>query len=298
LNLRLRTGSAAALVLPLFLAGCSFISTTRKLPVPKAPTITQTVPPEQLVAQLNKRWSDLQSLTAKVDIQASVLKTAEGVAKDYTTFRGIILIRKPQMLRVYGLVPVIGTRMFDMVSDGKDFSLYIPSRNKEIKGPNTVSKKSASQVENMRPGFFFDAMVVRGLDPDDFYSVIADTETIEDAAKKHLYLVPEYVMSITRHASSSRKETPVRVITFTRDDLLPYQQDIYDTEGNLETQVTYGQYRDFDSTKFPSTITIKRPLEEYQIVLTIESVKENQTLPDDQFQIRNIPDGTQVQDLQ
>jgi len=295
---RLRHALSATLLLPLLLTGCSFLSTTRKLPVPKAPTITQTVPPEQLVVQLNQRWSALQSLTAKVDIQASVLKTKEGLAKDYTTFRGIILIRKPEMLRVYGQVPVIGTRMFDMVSDGKDFSLYIPSRNKVIKGPNTLSKKSASQVENMRPGFFFDAMVVRGLDPDNYYSVTADTETVEDAAKKHLYLVPEYVLSITRHTSESHRDIPVRVITFTRDDLMPYQQDIYDNEGNLETQVTYGQYRDFDATKFPSTITIKRPLEEYQIVLTIESVKENQSLPDDQFQIKNIPDGTQVQNLQ
>ena len=37
----------------------------------------------------------------------------------------------------------------------------------------------------MRPGFFLDAMVVRGLEPDDFYSVTADTETVEDAARKH-----------------------------------------------------------------------------------------------------------------
>jgi hypothetical protein len=55
-----------------------------------------------LVAQLNQRWAALESLNATVEIQASVLKSKEGVAKDYTTFRGHILMRKPEMLRVWG----------------------------------------------------------------------------------------------------------------------------------------------------------------------------------------------------
>ena len=71
------------------------LPTTRKLPVPKAPAVTQTVAPEELVARLNQRWDALETLTATVEIQASVIKSKEGVAKDYTTIRGIILMRKP-----------------------------------------------------------------------------------------------------------------------------------------------------------------------------------------------------------
>jgi hypothetical protein len=239
-------------------------------------------------------------LNASVDIQATALKTKEGVARDYTTFRGIILMRKPQMLRVYGRLPVIGSRMFDMVSDGKYFSLWIPSQNKLIMGANTLKKKSASQVENMRPGFFLDAMVVRGLEPDDEYFVTTDTETVEDAAKKHLYTVPEYTLSIVRRKLGSQKLALVRVVTFSRDNLQPYQQDIYDSDGNLETQVTYTSYRSFDSAMYPSTITIKRPLENYQAVLTVEDVKENQKAPltDDSFLLKGIPEGTKIQTLE
>jgi outer membrane lipoprotein-sorting protein len=201
------------------------------------------------------------------------------------------------MLRVLGQVPVLGTRMFDMASDGKNFTLYIPSKSLAVKGANDLKKKSASQIENMRPGFFFDAMVVRGLEPDDLYAVVADSETVEDAARKHLFTVPEYVLSISRRKPGTNELTPVRVVTFRRDDLMPYQQDIYDSAGNLETQVDYANYQDFDSVRYPSTITIKRPLEEYQLVLTVESVKENMTLSDDQFQIK-IPEGTKIQNLE
>jgi outer membrane lipoprotein-sorting protein len=294
-----RLTTAAALALPLLLlSGCLF--STRKLPVPRAPSIVRTVAPEELVAQLNQRWAALNTVTATVEIQASVLKTKEGVAKDYTTVRGHILMRKPGMLRVLG--QVLGARMFDAASDGKNFTLYIPLKSKVIKGSNALKKKSANALENIRPGFFFDAMVVRGLEPDDEYMVIADTETVEDAAKKHLYTVPEYVLTVMRHKPGRRELKPVRVVTFRRDDLLPYQQDLYDDEGNLETQVTYGPYQNFDSAMYPTTITIKRPLdglEEFRIVLTVEDVKENQKplLTDDQFQIK-IPEGTEIQVLE
>jgi outer membrane lipoprotein-sorting protein len=293
---RLRRAASAMLVLPLLLlSGCLF--TTRKLPIPKAPLITQKATASELVAQINDRWNKLESLNVTVEIQASMLKSKEGVATDYTSFRGHILMRKPGMMRVLGQVPVLGTRMFDMASDGKDFTLFIPSKNKAVKGSNALRKKSANQIENMRPGFFFDAMVVRGLDPNDLYSVVSDTETVEDEARKHLFTVPEYILGISRSKPGSQQLTPVRVVVFHRDDLLPYQQDLFDSEGNLETEVDYADYRDFDSVKYPTTITIRRPLEEYQLILTVESVQQNMPLTDDQFQIK-IPEGTPIQHLE
>lgn len=295
-----RLASVAALALPLLLSGCSLFPTTRKLPIPKAPPSEQTVAPEELVAQLNQRWAALESLNASVEIQASVLKSKEGVAKDYTSIRGIILLLKPEMLRVYGRVPVIGMRAFDMVSDGKDFTLWIPSKNMAFKGANTVNKKSTNQLENLRPGFFLDALVVQGLDPDDLYSVVADSETVEDTARKHLFTVPEYILSISRHKLASNQLTPVRVITFHREDLLPYEQDLYDAEGNLETQVTYSAYQDFGGSKYPSRVVIKRPLEDIQVVLTVDKVVENPKNPPltgDEFVLK-LTEGTQIQRLE
>ncbi len=140
-------------------------------------------------------------------------------------------------------------------------------------------------------------MVVRGLEPDDLYSVVSDSETIEDAARKHLLTVPEYILSISRRNPGSQQLTPVRVVVFRRDDLLPYQQDIFDKDGNLETLVDYANYQNFDSVRYPTTITIRRPLEDYRIVLTVEKIVENQPLTDDQFQIK-IPEGTKIQNLE
>jgi hypothetical protein len=283
------------LALPLLLSGCSIFPTTRRLPVPKQPLVTQTVGPDELVEAVNKRWAAMDSLTATVEIYATELKTKEGLAKDFPSCRGYIVMRKPRMLRVAGTY--FGVKIFDMASDGDKFTLVIPPKSVAFQGSDKVHGKSPNPLYNLRPDFFFDALMVRALTPEDYYTRIADTETIEDAAKKHLYTVPEYVLSITRHNEGSRNDTPVRVVTFHRDDLLPYQQDLYDNTGTLETEVMYSRYTDFGGEKFPQTITIKRPLDGIQLVMTVERVVLNPTLTDNQFEVK-MPDGTKVQNLE
>ncbi len=278
------------------LAGCSLLPSTRKLPVPKAPATVQTVNPEQLVEQLNQRWNALETLNAKVTIQASEQKPEQGLETTEPTFPAVILLRKPEMLRVYGRVPVLGTPMFDMASDGQRFTIYIPSRKQALTGSNALARKSPNALENLRPGFFFDAMVVRGLPPGDFYSVTSKSETIEDPSKKHLLLKPEYVLSIFHQKQGSHEEPTSREVIFDRTSLLPYEQDVYASDGQVETQVLYSGYRDFDGIQYPSTITIKRPIDGTELLLTVLSVNQNQTLKDDQFVV-TYPADTQVKDL-
>ena len=104
--------------------------------MPKAPAVVQTVTPEELVARLNQRWAALESLNATVEIQASVLKSKEGLAKDYTTFRGNILMRKPEMLRVLGQVPVLGTRAVRHGQRRQEFhALAFPRRTWPSRAP-------------------------------------------------------------------------------------------------------------------------------------------------------------------
>jgi len=110
-------------------------------------------------------------------------------------------------------------------------------------------------------------------------------------------VTPEYVVNITRSKPNSHEQTPVRVITLSRVDLLPYQQDLYDAEGNLATHVTYSNYQDFGFGPYPGTITIKRPLEDVQLVLTVEKVTQNQTVDETQFAVRP-KEGVQVQSLE
>jgi uncharacterized linocin/CFP29 family protein len=294
MKLHARIACAAALAFPLLLSGCSyFIPTKRHLPVPKAPAIVQTATPDQLVEQLNQRWQAIQTLTATVEVYATETKSAEGVAIDIPSCRGYILMRKPKMLRVLGTY--FGVKIFDMASDGNHFTLVIPSKNLAIQGSNTVTEKSANPLENLRPDFFLDAIALRGLDPDDEYMVASDTETVADAANKHLYIEPEYILSVMRH-KSAHENVPVRTVTFHRDDMLPYEQYVYNADGVLETQIFYTNYTTFSAGKYPAKVTIKRPQEGVQLVLNVVRVEENVDLPTSQFDVK-IPDGATIKIL-
>jgi hypothetical protein len=296
---RLRLAAAATLMLGLapmlgMVTGCSLFPQIRKLPVPKPPAITKNATPEELVNALNKRWAALDTLTATVDIQASVFKSKEGLAKDYPTMRGNILMRKPAMLRVLGRLE--GLLAFDMASDGEQFTLSIPAKKRVIKGLNKHKSHSVNALENLRPDFFLDSLLVRGLETEDEYMVVEDSKTIEDPERKHLFAIPEYKLTIMQHAGSGHKLLPLRVVYFHREDLLPYQQDIYDSDGVLETQVFYANYQDFDGNRFPSSIVIKRPVDDIQIVMGVDDVHENLTLKDDQF-VPKTAEGSTVQEL-
>jgi len=285
---------ASALALPLLLAGCSyFIPTKRHLPVPISPPNVETVTPEDLVRQVNTRWDAIRTLTATVEIYATQTKSAEGTATVFPSCRGYIVMQKPNKLRVLG--KYFGVTIFDMASDGSRFTLVIPSKNTAIQGASTVHEKSANPLENLRPDFFLDAIAVRGLEADDEYMVASDTETIEDAANKHLYNEPEYVLSIMR-PKAGREIQPVRTITFHREDLLPYDQYVYNKDGVLETQVFYTSYQAFSAGKYPSKITIKRPQEGIQLVLSVERVEQNVDMPANQFEVK-IPEGATIRTL-
>ena len=285
-----RSGCVAALALP----GCSLFPTTRHLPALRPATVNSATP-QELVSQIDQRWDGLKTMTATVEIQATEYKTAEGVqtVEDFPSCHANILMRKPKMLRVRGTY--FGAVIFDMARDGSNFTVLIPHDNTAFEGPNTVKEKSTNPLLNLRPDFFLDAIAVRGLDPGNEYMVAGDSETIEDTARKHLYIEQEYVLSVMQPKTGPEK-IPLRVITFHRDDMLPYDQDVYDSEGNLESQIIYSNYAEFSAGKYPSKVTIKRPQEGFQLVLTVDDVNENMDLSDSQFQVK-IPEGTKIQQL-
>ena len=49
------------------------------------------------------------------------------------------------MLRMIGLMPIVRNHAFDMVSDGRDFKLWIPPRNRFVVGRNDIETHNTQQ---------------------------------------------------------------------------------------------------------------------------------------------------------
>jgi hypothetical protein len=284
---------ALTLILPT-LTGCLYH--TRKVTVPKPAGVAQSARGEELVKQVNDAYAAIRTLTATVEFQAQVGGAKKGAVTDYTSFRGYILMEKPGKLRVLGLVPVLHTHAFDLASNGDTFKLLIPPKSKAIEGKAQVTKPSKNALENLRPGLFFDSMLIHSISPDDQIFVTGESRVFMDKERKQLLEEPVYDLAIVRRKPDGNELMLDRVIRFGRTNLLPFEQDIYDSDGNITTQVLYGPYQTFGNTRFPGTVTIKRPLDEYQITLTIEKLTLNQNLTEDQFELK-IPEGIPIQQL-
>jgi outer membrane lipoprotein-sorting protein len=282
------------LALPL-LNGC-FVH-TRIVKQEKMPTVVLTATADDLVKTINTRCNEIHSLSATVDFQIKEGGPKKGKESTINDFSGYILMRKPESLRVIALLPVVHTRAMDMASDGKTFKLSIPSRNKVYEGPNTVTKESSNALENFRPGIFADSLLIDCIDPDDLVTLTADTKRELDVKSKQMLVKPEYDLAVVRRKENSQELVTERVIHFNREDLQPFQEDIYDAKGAIQTTAIYGPMQTFGPQKFPGSITIKRPLEELQIMITFTKVTTNLNLTDDQFDFK-IPENATVQHLE
>lgn len=290
-----RLGLPALLAFLPMLNGC--LVHTRVVKQAKMPSSVMTATADQLVTSINDHCQEINSLSATVEFQATEGGPRKGKERTFISLSGYILLRKPEALRVIGLLPVVRTRAFDMATDGSTFKLLIPHNNKVVEGSNTVTKESSNALENFRPNVFSDSLLVNCIGPNDLVTLTADTKNQLDPKTKQLMVAPEYDLAVERRKENSQELTPERVIHFSRIDLHPFQEDIYDTKGNIQTIATYGPMQTFGPVKFPGTITIQRPLEELQIVITFTKLTVNLPLTDDQFELK-VPAGVTVQKLQ
>jgi hypothetical protein len=182
-----------------------------------------------------------------------------------------------------------------MVSDGERFKLAIPTKNKFIEGSNQIVRPSANALENLRPQVIFNALLLRPIrEPDEIAALEVGMEEVASPKSKTPVHQPDYELIVLHKGEQGWHLS--RKIIFSRTDLLPHRQIIYDPLGNIATDAHYENFKDYSGMQFPTVIDIKRPQEEYQIVLTIEDLKINQPLKPEQFALAQ-PPGAQVVNL-
>jgi len=246
-----------------------------------------------LIDSINEQARKIQSLQATVDIDTSVGGAKKGHVTDYKEIRGYVLARKPAMLHMIGLLPIVRTTAFDMVSDGEQFALWIPPRNRFVVGRNDVQTHNTDQpMESIRPQEIYDALLIRPIDPEHEIAVLENSYDILHDAKGHRVLQDDYELIVIRKKDDNSGVLS-RKIVFSRTDLQPHRQYIYDEQARLVTDARYANYKEYDGTNFPSRIEIFRPQEEYDITLNMLKVEINKPLRDDQFALHQ-PPGAEV----
>lgn len=248
---------------------------------------------QQLIDIVNQQADSIRSLKATVDIDASAGGIKKGEITDYKEIRGYILALKPGELHMVGLMPIVRTTAFDMVSDGTQFKLWIPPKNRFVVGQEHVpTPNSDKPMENIRPQNIYDALLIQRIDPETELAVLDDNgfEILHDS-KGHRILRPDYeLIIILKNGNNPRLS---RKIVFGRTDLKPHRQYIYGPDGKLVSDSRYANHKDYDGTSYPSRVEVNLPQEEYDFTFNMLKVEINLPLNQDQF-VLDQPPGAEV----
>lgn len=245
--------------------------------------LTADVP--SLVAVIERHYSAVRDFNATVDMVPALGSAEKNKITEYKDVRAYILYRKPADIRIIGLYPVVRNKLFDMVSTGPDFRLYIAPKNRFVTGQNEIIHLSENKLENLRPVHFLDAMIVRPIDPSD--KLMLENFTDEDNAY--------YILHVVREPHPAELHL-ARTIWFDRTDLQLARQIILDDQGNITADARYFQWKPYDNVPFPKHIDINRPKDEYGVVVDIVKMDINKGVSDDKFVLEQ-PAGTTLQDL-
>ena len=217
--------------------------------LPTAPLRSASLP--QLVAAFNRDADAVQSLSLKLTL------TARAGKHKYPGVGAFLLTRKPSSIRLWGNFTLVG-RVFDMASNGEVFELNLPTQNRFFVGRNdVVLKKVKSPWENLRPQVILNSLLINPV-----------------PASQRVALDPnapraEYDVFVLQPGEDGF-ERLVRRITFSRYDLLPVRQVIYDPDGIHTTVATYSKYTLRQGIPIPEDMTISRPVEGYSLRLQID----------------------------
>jgi outer membrane lipoprotein-sorting protein len=281
-----RLGSWLAITwLVLTVAGCAVKQETRVQPF-QIPAPPREATLDELIANVNSQAEAIRTLQAGVDLETTTGSVYSGVIKEYQDVGGFILIQKPALIRMIGEAPVVGTTIFDMASDGEEFRLYIPSKGKFIVGKTSLHRDSENKLENLRPQHILDAMIVP---PVDLARERCYSEEAEEGDRRYYILT---VLGVEPNGAFELK----RKIWFDRSDLEIARLQLYEPSGRHMEDVQYSNFQNFEGTRYPGRILLKRPIEDYQLAITLEKVTLNQPIDPTKFTLKK-PEGAQLVDL-
>ena len=266
------------------LTGCASRTTRVAAPQTQPPALSASR--EQLIDRYQKQAAAIDSLNASARLIAETGSAFSGVIKTYHQITALFLAARPAWIRLVGQAPVVGTDIFDMASNGKQFQMYVPSKKQFIVGPASGGESSKKSIENLRPQPLFGALIWQKIAPD--APVLIEQEDQTAPASR------DYVLTVLRR--NGQKLEIDRRIWFDRADLRVARIETFASEGRLESDVRFSDWRQAPGAPpFPWHIALRLPREDYTLELDITEVTLNPSVPPSRFTLTQPPGTTRVE---
>jgi len=286
LNFRAKISLVLAAAIAASAIGCAVSKKTATPPAAAQARRALEATPGELIEKFNRQAKAIQSLNATVKLKASAGSQYSGVVEQYHEVNGFILAQRPASVRVIGQAPVVNKNIFDMVSDGQTFQIFIPSRNTFIAGPARFEKTAEKPIENLRPQHLVDAL---------FWTEIHENEPVlfeeSDENGQRSYILT--ALEGTRSDTNFEIEKKVR---FDRTDLSVAEIDIFRGGGKLASTIRYANWEPAGGAQFARDIRVRRPHDDYELDIQVTRIAVNETIAPDRFHLAQ-PPGAKLVDV-
>jgi outer membrane lipoprotein-sorting protein len=278
-------------VLTLFACGCAVSKKTVVKPG-QAPGPLLTATKADLIARYNQQAAAVTSLNSTVSMKLTAGSAYSGVIEQYHEVNGFILASRPASIRVIGQAPVVGKNVFDMVSDGDTFRIFIPSKSKFLEGKADLERPAKKPIENLRPQHLVDALLWTPIAKDTSVLFEEDNEpTTRYYVLTVISLPKKMTRAITTGVDSSWEIA--QKIWFDRSDLNVARIKNFAPEGKVSSEVRTSDWEPAGAINYPRQIAISRPGDDYKLEITIKKITLNDFIATDRFVLEQ-PPGTDL----
>jgi len=300
----------ALMALAAFVGGCAVSQKTVVKPG-NAPAPLLTASKDDLIGRYNQQAQAVTSLNATVSMKLTAGSAYSGVIEQYHEVNGFLLAAKPANIRVIGQAPVVAKNIFDMVSDGQTFHIYIPSKNEFIEGPDNLTRQASKPIENLRPQHLVDALL---WEPIPAGAPVLYEEASEAAARYYILTVIRAASgeNATKESAAGSSEWEIsRKVWFDRTSLQIARVENFASGGKVASDVHYSNWLSTAASSnapqmpatsaesamatltYPRQIAISRPSDDYQLQIEIKKLAINEPISAERFVLAQ-PPGTKL----
>jgi len=265
------------------------VKQTTTVPVGQRP-VAKDATLDELLDAYNAFARGVLSVNATLEMKPTAGSKYSGVIDEYHEVKAFLQASRPYNIRMIGQVPVVGKTVFDMASDGQNFEVFIPPKNKFLAGPVSLDRPTSKPIENLRPQHLVEALLWPEIHKEEAVLI----EEYNDEAARY------YVLTVLRggyHTEILRK------VWFDRADLHVARMDTYGPKGALLSDVRYSDWQTVSAagaqsgaapvSEYPRMIRIERPHDDYRLDMSITKVSLNEPLDAARFKLE-LPPGVEL----
>jgi len=301
------------LLLVLFASGCISAKTTKS-----AATLLKTydrLPAATLIEKINT-LTEVNSITGNASLKLTDLKlSTEGKIEPYRPADALVVLQRPEQIRLLVRVPITKQNIADMTSDGEKFriAVYFPDEyrrflvgsndrnyNEQVENmspdPNEKKQQQQQQISSIariRPQHITEAILVKPIEANNSFQYFVsdltrqEVDNVVGQTPKNVLRTYQVLYLLEKVSETELKLVKQFWFDRTQSNLPLAHMQIFNGQGALVSEVNYKKYKAIGKTSFPQTIEIIRARDNYILELNFDDTKENNPIDKKAFFLEN-----------